>query len=89
MGYSGAGGKLIHEKNQKQKISWHCLFNVCDGGKSIARAIGGVGPNLGQNGSSFARAHFRAKKSLDFQGPPLPMALEMDFPPSKSLQVHW
>ncbi len=26
MGYSGAGGKLIHEKNQKQKISWHCRF---------------------------------------------------------------
>jgi hypothetical protein len=24
MGYSGAGGKLIHEKNQKSKISWHC-----------------------------------------------------------------
>ncbi len=24
MGYSGAGGKLIHKKNQKQKISWHC-----------------------------------------------------------------
>jgi hypothetical protein len=28
MGYSGAGGKLIHEKNQKQKISWHCPFNT-------------------------------------------------------------
>ncbi len=26
MRYSGAGGKLIHEKNQKQKISWHCPF---------------------------------------------------------------
>jgi hypothetical protein len=26
MGYSGAGGKLIHEKNQKQKISRHCPF---------------------------------------------------------------
>ncbi len=26
MGYSGAGGKLIHEKNQKQNISWHCPF---------------------------------------------------------------
>ncbi len=25
-GYSGAWGKLIHEKNQKQKISWHCPF---------------------------------------------------------------
>ncbi len=23
---SEAGGKMIHEKNQKQKISWHCLF---------------------------------------------------------------
>jgi hypothetical protein len=27
MEYSGAGGKLIHEKNQKQKISGHCPFN--------------------------------------------------------------
>ncbi len=26
MEYSGAGGKLIHEKNQKHKISWHCPF---------------------------------------------------------------
>ncbi len=38
MGYSRAGGKLIHEKNQKQKISWHCPFNDFDAGKSIARA---------------------------------------------------
>ncbi len=28
MWYSDAGGKLIHEKNQKQKISWHCPFKV-------------------------------------------------------------
>jgi hypothetical protein len=27
MQYSWAGGKLIHEKNQTQKISWHCPFN--------------------------------------------------------------
>ncbi len=26
MEYSGTGGELIHEKNQKQKISWHCPF---------------------------------------------------------------
>ncbi len=26
MGYSGAGGKLIHEKNQKQNILWNCPF---------------------------------------------------------------
>ncbi len=30
MEYSGAGGKLIHEKNPKQKISWHCPFNLSD-----------------------------------------------------------
>jgi hypothetical protein len=24
MGYSGAGGKLIHEKNLTSKISWNC-----------------------------------------------------------------
>ncbi len=28
IGYSGAGGKLIHEKNQEQKISWHCPFKL-------------------------------------------------------------
>ncbi len=28
MGYSGAGGKLIDEKNQKQKISWHCPLKL-------------------------------------------------------------
>ncbi len=28
MEYSGAGGKVIHEKNQKQKISWHCPFKI-------------------------------------------------------------
>jgi hypothetical protein len=26
MAYSGAWGKLIHEKNLKRKISWHCPF---------------------------------------------------------------
>jgi hypothetical protein len=26
MGYSGTGGKLIHEKNQKQKTLLHCPF---------------------------------------------------------------
>ncbi len=30
---SGAWGKVIHEKNLKQKISWHCpfrqLFSIC------------------------------------------------------------
>jgi hypothetical protein len=41
---------------------------------------------FGPNGIRFARCNFRAQKSLDFQGPPLPVALQMDFPPSKSLR---
>ncbi len=28
MVYSGAWGNLIHEKNQKSKISWHCPFKA-------------------------------------------------------------
>ncbi len=59
----------------------------------------GVGPeNLdfyGPNDTDFASCHIRTQKNLDFQGPPLPLALEMDFSASKSLgpapnkqQVH-
>ncbi len=28
MGYSGACGKLVQEKNLKPKISWHCPFKL-------------------------------------------------------------
>ncbi len=30
MGYPRAGGKQIHEKNQKHKNSWHCPFRWLD-----------------------------------------------------------
>jgi len=30
MGYSGAWGKLIHEKNLNSNISWHCPFKEKD-----------------------------------------------------------
>jgi len=46
-----------------------------DSGKSISRAVEGV-----------TRCHFRAPKSLDFQGPSLPTVLVMDLPESKSLR---
>jgi len=38
MAYSGAGVKLIDEKNQKRKISWHCPFKYLGlpGGGRIA-----------------------------------------------------
>ncbi len=40
----------------------------------------------GKRDHSVLVAISRLKKSLLFQGPPLPMALEMDLPPSKSLR---
>ncbi len=36
--------------------------------------MGGMGPN----GTRYARCHFRAQKSLDFQGPTLTIALVID-----------
>ncbi len=39
MEYSVAGGKLIHEKNQKQKISWHYPFKAA---WSVPRASEGA-----------------------------------------------
>ncbi len=35
MVYSGAWGNLIHEKNQKSKISWHCPFKRYQNAKLI------------------------------------------------------
>ncbi len=37
MQYSGAGWKLIHQKNQKQKISWHSPFKVSE---KLTKAFG-------------------------------------------------
>jgi hypothetical protein len=79
------------------------ILNDFESGRSITLANGrgwarprpGNLTFLGPNGTLFARCHFRAQKSLDFQCPPLPMALVIDMPDSKSLltvpykqQVH-
>jgi hypothetical protein len=57
-------------------------LNDSDAGKSITRTIGMVGHEIstfmGTNGTRCTCCHFRAPKSLDFQGPTLPMALVMD-----------
>ncbi len=49
MVYSGAGGKLSHEKNQKSKISWHCPLS-----RQPSLVINIVGPTtLATVGSQF------------------------------------
>ncbi len=44
MEYSGAGGKLIHEKNQKQKISWDCPFKCCSVKSSCIETLQNLPP---------------------------------------------
>jgi hypothetical protein len=45
----------------------------------LKRAHPLLGPVLGPNDTRLAHCHFRTQISLDIQGPPLPIALIMDF----------
>jgi hypothetical protein len=52
------------------------------------RLLANISNFLGPNSTRFARCHFSDHKSLDFQGLPLPMAIEMDFPATYKQQVR-
>ncbi len=59
------------------------VLNSFEAGESITEGIrrGGSWKSrlfLGPNGTRLAHSHFKVKKSLDFQGPPLPMPHVMD-----------
>ncbi len=61
MVYSGAWGKLIHEKNQKSKISWHCPFTTtgpCSYPPPPPRATDPSNQSEYQPGLSFLRSHY-------------------------------
>jgi hypothetical protein len=62
------------------------LLPAWEGGGVVRGQSKFISTFLGPNGTCLARCHFRAQKSLDFQAPPLPMGLEMDFPVTKSLR---
>jgi hypothetical protein len=56
-----------------------CYWLLCTGDVSYALSTSlKISTFLGPNVTRFARCHFRDQKSLDFHGPPLPMALVMD-----------
>jgi hypothetical protein len=69
-------------------------LNDFDAGKSITRAIEEgrlalkISTFLGPNDTRFARCHFWAQKSLDFEGPPSLMALLMDVARIKIIMSH-
>jgi hypothetical protein len=43
---------------------------------------------VGPNDICFPYRHFRAQKSLDFEGPPLPLPLVMDLARLKTIMYH-
>ncbi len=72
MVYSGAGGKLIHEKNQKQKISWHCPFKTfvpITSKNSAPRLFLSYYPNhkLTESSNGFASENFATEMPLRFR----------------------
>jgi hypothetical protein len=55
---------------------------------ALAGEGGGALDILAPNGNRFDHSHFRSQKSLDFQGPPLPIALVMDLARLKTITYH-
>jgi hypothetical protein len=70
-------------------MAWYVM--ILRGATSLLGALEGVGPEnfdfFGPKWHSLRLCHFRAQKSLDFQGPPLPMPPVMMLHPSKSLRT--
>jgi hypothetical protein len=68
---------------------WRLYLMVLRSATSLLGALEGVGPEnldfFGPKWHSLHSCHFRAQKSLDFQGPPLPMPLVMMLHSSKPL----
>jgi hypothetical protein len=66
-----------------QLFLWRLYIMVLRGATSLLGAL--EGDFLGPKWHSLRSCHFRAQKSLDFQGPPLPMPRVMRLHPSKPL----
>ncbi len=74
-----------------QLFLWRLYLMVLRGATSLLGALEGVGPKnpdfFGPKWHSLRSCHFRAQKSLDFQGPPLPMPQVMLLHSSKPLST--
>jgi hypothetical protein len=72
-----------------QLFLWRLYLIVLRRATSLLGALEGVGPEnldfFGPKWHSLCSCHFRAQKSLDCQGPPLPMPLVMMLHSSKPL----
>ena len=81
MVYSGDWGKLIHEKNQKSKISWHCPFEVNSKAKIYIYVY-----------STTQRCPYKIIKILQLKGffhlPLLPMTTMVHFELQISPQIY-
>ncbi len=74
--YTTASKTHVNKTTDVPVFSIELILNDFEAGKSITWAIGRGGP--WKSRLFLARCYSRPQKSLDFQGPTLPMALEMD-----------
>jgi hypothetical protein len=95
-GEGGSCGVSANENSCAHHMTWSpnklwrstFIFNLWVGAEILDELILSVMETfLGTNGSLFARCHFRAQKSLDFQGPPLPMALCNPSSPHQNVNI--
>ncbi len=81
----------VHKTPMYQLFLWRLYLMVLRNATSLLGALEGVGPEnlyfFGPKWHSLHSCHFRAQKSLDFQGPPLPMPLVMMLHSSKPLRT--
>jgi hypothetical protein len=76
----------VHKTTNVPVVFMALILNGFEECNIITRGIGSGGPNLdffGPKWHSLRSCHLRAQKSLDFQGPPLPMPLVMMLQSSK------
>jgi hypothetical protein len=69
----------VHKTTNVSIVFMALILNGFEGATSLLGALERVGPEnldfFGPKWHSLRLCHFRAQKSLDFQGPPLPMPL--------------
>jgi hypothetical protein len=81
----------VHKTTNVPVVFMVLILNGFEGCNIITLGILRGGPEnldfFGPKWHSLRWCHFRAQKSLDFQGPPLPMPLVMMLHPSKQLRT--
>jgi hypothetical protein len=75
---------LLRSQNENKYRMMICLYLANSFGSKTEQKTKFLEENKGQMASASLVAISGPQKNIDFRGPPLPMAIEMDLPASKS-----